>query len=62
MYRRVLASNEETLGPAHPDTLGTMNSLAVLLSDRAKYEAEPLYRRALAALRRRSGRRIRIRS
>ena len=40
---------EKALGPAHPDTLATVNNLANLLSDQGKLdEAEPLYRRALA--------------
>jgi tetratricopeptide (TPR) repeat protein len=38
----------ETLGETHPDTLGSMSNLAVLLSSQGKLsEAEPLYRDAL---------------
>ena len=49
LYRRALAGKEEALGPAHPDTLITVNNLANLLSEQGKYdEAEPMYRRALA--------------
>ena len=31
LYRRALAGYEEALGPAHPETLGTVNNLALLL-------------------------------
>ena len=38
------------LGPEHPDTLGSLNNLAVLYWNQGKYEqAEPLYQRALEA-------------
>ena len=49
LYRRALAGREAALGAEHPDTLMSVNNLAVLLKDMGKYEeAEPLYRRALA--------------
>ena len=36
------------MGPKHPDTLGSVNNLAVLLKSQGKFtEAEPLHRRAL---------------
>jgi len=38
------------LGEEHPDTLSTINNLAVCLSNQSKNgEAEALYRQALAA-------------
>ncbi len=37
------------LGPEHPDTLSSLNNLAILYKNQGKYEqAEPLYQRALA--------------
>ena len=41
---------------AHPDTLDSINNLAVLLKDQGKYaDAEPLYREALDGRRRELG-------
>jgi len=41
---------EQKLGPEHPDTLTSVNNLAGLYQVQGRYgEAEPLYRRALAA-------------
>lgn len=45
-----LAIREQVLGIEHPDTIGSINSLAFLLQIRGDYrEAELLYRRAIAA-------------
>ena len=49
MERKALDSREEMLGKEHPDTLMSMNNLALLLKGQGKYdEAEPIYRRTLA--------------
>ena len=49
LWKSVLAMCERVLGPEHPDTLSSLNNLAVLYEDQGKYEqAEPLYQRALA--------------
>jgi tetratricopeptide (TPR) repeat protein len=41
---------EQVLGPEHPDTLNTVNNLALLYDVQGKYvQAEPLYQRALTA-------------
>jgi tetratricopeptide (TPR) repeat protein len=49
LYKRVLAGREGKLGPTHPDTLGTVENLANVLTDKGRYdEAEELYKRALA--------------
>ena len=49
LLRRALAIDEKALGPEHPDTAATLNSLAELYNKQGRYaEAEPLYRRALA--------------
>ncbi len=41
---------EQALGPEHPQTLGSVNNLALLYASQGRYgEAEPLYQRALAA-------------
>jgi tetratricopeptide (TPR) repeat protein len=48
LYERVLKGWEEQLGPAHPDTLGTVQSLAVVYDYQGRYkEAEQLYERVL---------------
>jgi tetratricopeptide (TPR) repeat protein len=48
--RRALEACERVLGAEHPDTLTSVNNLALLLYDQGKYdEAEPLFRRALEA-------------
>ena len=50
LYRRALAGYERVMGPEHPDTLTSVNNLAMLLYSTGAYgEAEPLFRRALAA-------------
>ena len=37
------------LGPAHPETLRTVDNLAILFAQQGKHdEAEPLFRRAIA--------------
>jgi tetratricopeptide (TPR) repeat protein len=46
---RALAIYEQHLGPEHPDTATSLNSLATLYRNQGRYpEAEPLYLRALA--------------
>ena len=48
LLRRVLEGREEKLGLKHPDTLRTVQNLAVVYRDQGRYsEAERLYRRAL---------------
>ena len=48
-YKQELAFNEETLGPEHPVTVSSLNSLAVFYLDRTRYDdAEPLFTRVLA--------------
>ena len=43
--RRALESYEEVLGEKHPDTLGSVNNLAMLLKAKGDYDgAEPLFR------------------
>ncbi|KAF2788012.1 hypothetical protein K505DRAFT_117610, partial [Melanomma pulvis-pyrius CBS 109.77] len=43
LYQRVLEEKEKNLGVHHPDTLGSVNSLAVVLGSQGKYnEAEKL--------------------
>ena len=50
MFRRSLEVRERTLGKEHPDTLASVNDLAVLLARKGDYAgAEPLFRRALEA-------------
>jgi len=50
LYRRVLEARNRIIGPDHPDTLTSVNNLAVLLERKGDYtNAEPLYRRALDA-------------
>ena len=50
LYRRALEAQERVFGPEHPDTLTSVNNLAVLLESQGNYgAAEPLYRRALEA-------------
>ena len=47
---RVLAASERLVGREHPDTLTSVNNLALLYQAQNRHgEAEPLYRRALAA-------------
>ena len=48
LHRRALDEASSVLGAEHPDTLGSVNDLALLLSEQGAYTAaEPLYRRAL---------------
>jgi tetratricopeptide (TPR) repeat protein len=48
MHRQTLELTEKVLGEEHPDTLGSMNNLALMLDNLGKYEeAETIYRRAL---------------
>jgi len=56
LFRRALEARERTLGPEHPDTLGSLNNLALLFKAKGDYDsAEPLYRRALEAFERTLG-------
>jgi len=48
LYQQALSICEEALGPWHPDTGNSLNSLAGLYQSQGRYaEALPLYRRAL---------------
>jgi tetratricopeptide (TPR) repeat protein len=48
LWNSALAMCERVLGPEHPETLSSLNSLAVLYQNQGKYErAAPLYQRAL---------------
>jgi Tetratricopeptide repeat len=48
MYLRALAGSEKTLGPDHPSTLNTVNSLGSLYWNQGKLtEAERIYERTL---------------
>lgn len=50
LQERALAARWRTLGPEHPDTLESLNHLAILLADQEDLAgAEPLFRRALEA-------------
>jgi tetratricopeptide (TPR) repeat protein len=43
LWISALALCEQLLGPEHPDTLSSLNNLAILYDDQGKYEqAEPL--------------------
>ena len=45
MHRQVLASRESVLGKEHPETLASMNNLALVLGQQGKYkEAERMHR------------------
>ncbi|RFU27453.1 hypothetical protein B7463_g8883, partial [Scytalidium lignicola] len=49
IYRQTLALRKKVLGPEHPNTLMSMNNLAMLLDSQGKYdEAEPIFRQTLA--------------
>ncbi|KAK8130828.1 kinesin light chain [Apiospora sp. TS-2023a] len=49
MHRETLALRETVLGREHPDTLDSMNNLALVLSSQGKYsEAEEMHRETLA--------------
>ena len=44
-YRRHLHGHQQTLGPDHPDTLASVNNLALSLQNQGKLsEAEPIYK------------------
>lgn len=44
LYRSVLATQEEVLGPEHPDTMITLGNLAVALDNQGDYAgAEKMY-------------------
>ncbi|KAJ9656262.1 hypothetical protein H2201_008594 [Coniosporium apollinis] len=48
MHRQTLAAREKVLGKEHPDTLMSMNNLAVVLGSQGKYgEAEAMHKQAL---------------
>ncbi len=48
LAKQVLAARERVLGKEHPDTLASVNNLAVLYQAQGRYgEAEPLLKRAL---------------
>ena len=50
LLKSALTICEQVLGSEHPDTLGSLNNLAILYDEQGKYEqAEPLYQRALEA-------------
>ena len=50
---RAMQVREQVLGAEHPDTLASVNNLALLYKSQGRYaEAEPLYQRALAAFER----------
>jgi hypothetical protein len=45
MNRRALEGKEKALGKEYPDTLASVNSLALVLNDQGKYEeAERMHR------------------
>ena len=49
LLQRALAIREQQLGPDHPDTAQSLNSLAVLYYEQGKYElCEPLLQRSIA--------------
>ena len=49
MHRQTLATREKVLGREHPDTLTSMNNLALVLNRQGKYEeAEAMHRQTLA--------------
>lgn len=49
-YQRALTIRENVLGPEHPETFRTLNSLALCYTDQGKYaESEPLFQRLLAS-------------
>ncbi|XRB16584.1 EF-hand domain-containing protein [Pseudoscourfieldia marina] len=53
LHREALDGRRRELGDAHPDTLMSINNLALLLDDQGKYaDAESLYREALDGSRR----------
>ena len=49
LAQQALEKAEKTIGPNHPETVSSLNNLAVLYQDQGDYpRAEPLYQRALA--------------
>ena len=49
LYKRLLAINEQALGPDHNTVATVLNNLGVLYYHQGRYaEAEPLYKRSLA--------------
>ncbi len=49
LYQRALSIREQQVGPEHPDTANSLNSLALLYQDQRRYAgAEPLYQQALS--------------
>jgi tetratricopeptide (TPR) repeat protein len=49
LFKRTLAMQEHTIGPAHPGITTTLNNLAGLYYAQGYYaQAEPLFKRALA--------------
>src|ERR1039458_9785337 len=49
LAQRVLAIEERSLGPDHPDVAQSLNNLAGLYTNQGRYaDAEPLYKRSLA--------------
>lgn len=49
MHQEMLELREKALGKEHPDTLTSMNNLALALSDQGKHaEAETMYQKTLA--------------
>ena len=52
LLRETLQLRREVLGPRHPDTLQSINTLAFLYRSQGRHgEAEPLYREALETAR-----------
>jgi tetratricopeptide (TPR) repeat protein len=50
LYKRALEGLERVLGKEHPDTLTSVNNLALLYQAEGRLaEAQPLYKRALEA-------------
>ncbi|CUS08030.1 unnamed protein product, partial [Tuber aestivum] len=48
MNRRALEGREKVLGPDHPNTLSSLNNLAIVLQYQRKFiESETMHRRAL---------------
>ncbi len=48
MYAKCLEISKVKLGDDHPDTLSSMNNLALLYSDQGRFDAaEPLYAKCL---------------
>ena len=51
LFRRAIEGCEAALGPTHPDTLGSVNSLGLLYYNMARYaDAEPLDDRVVGLL------------